>query len=79
MVAHAREVADTYLFAETAIEQEPRWAMTLVELGEHEQALDMLEDMLSRPSALSVGLLRVQPEWDAIREHPRFQALLDLN
>lgn len=73
----AREIADTYLYAELALNSESRWAQTLVELSEYEQALDMLEDMMSRPPAISANLLRVQPEWDAIREHPRFQALLD--
>ncbi len=73
----AREIADIVVFKSIELNVEPRWAMTLMELGEHEQALDMLEDMLSRPSGISANLLRVQPEWDPIREHPRFQALLD--
>ncbi len=72
----AREISESYAFAELTLNAEPRWAMTLMELGEHEQALDLLEDMMSRPSAISVGVLNVQPEWDPIREHPRFQALL---
>lgn len=76
-MGRAMEVQDLFLAPEIRLNAEPRWAMTLVELGEHEQALDLLEDMMSRPSAMSVGLLTVQPEWDAIREHPRFQALLE--
>jgi TolB-like protein len=76
-MAHAQEAADTILSVYYRMNAEPRWAMTLVELGEHEQALDSIEDMLSRPSALSVNLLNLQPEWDAIRDHPRFQALLE--
>lgn len=76
-LAMARTAADELVTIHFRMEAEPRWAMTLVELGDHDQALDMIEDMLSRPSALSVNLLKVQPEWDAIREDPRFQALLD--
>jgi len=76
-MARAREAAETSLGAHVGLHAEPRWAMTLVELGEHDQALDLIEDMLSRPSALSVNLLNIQPEWDAIRENPRFQALLE--
>jgi serine/threonine-protein kinase len=75
-LARAREIAEIVNFASIELNMEPRWAMTLMELGEHEQALDMLEDMLSRPSGISANLLRVQPQWDPIRDHPRFQALL---
>lgn len=73
----AMEIADPYLWVSIIMNAEMRWAMTLVELGDHGQALDMIEDMLSRPSALSVNLLKVQPEWDPIRELPRFRALLE--
>ena len=33
-------------------------------------------DVLSVPSDLSVHILRLDPLWDPIRDHPRFQALL---
>jgi serine/threonine-protein kinase len=45
-------------------------------IGEYDAALDQIEYWLSRPSYLSVGLLRVDPIWDPIRDDPRFQALL---
>jgi tetratricopeptide (TPR) repeat protein len=73
----AREIAATYVLAEFALDAEPLWATTLVEVGEYEQALDLLEDMMSRPSAMSTGLLRIQPEWDPIRDQSRFQRLLE--
>jgi serine/threonine-protein kinase len=73
----AREIAATHVLAEFALDAEPLWATTLVEVGEYEQALDLLEDMMSRPSAMSTGLLRIQPEWDPIRDQPRFQRLLE--
>jgi TolB-like protein len=76
-MARAMEISAARPYAELTLNAEPRWAMTYVELGEHETALDMLEEMMSRPAAISVGLLTVQPEWDPIRENPRFQALLE--
>jgi serine/threonine-protein kinase len=51
-------------------------ARTYAVLGEREQAIDQLEFLLSVPSELSVPLLRADPEWDGLRDHPRFQALL---
>jgi adenine deaminase len=39
-------------------------------------AVDELERLLSRPSWLSVHMLRMDPLLDSIRGHPRFQALL---
>jgi serine/threonine-protein kinase len=50
------------------------WIYTLV--GNREAALDQLEILLSRPSHISVPLLRLDPRWDALREHPRFRQLL---
>ena len=46
-------------------------------VGEFELAVDQLEVLLSRPSALSVPWLRLDPTWDPLRDHPRFQALLE--
>jgi TolB-like protein/Flp pilus assembly protein TadD len=46
-------------------------------VGEREVALDQIEYLLSIPSQLTVGWLRVHPYWDPFRDHPRFQALLE--
>jgi serine/threonine-protein kinase len=46
-------------------------------VGEFDAALEQIEYWLSRPSYLSVALLRVDPIWDPIRGDPRFQALLE--
>ncbi len=51
-------------------------ARILTQAGEADAALDEIERLLSGPSLLSVHTLRLDPLWDPIREHPRFQALL---
>ena len=52
-------------------------AEVYVLVGEHDAAIDQLELLLSIPSLLSVQLLRVDPLWDPLRDHPRFQKLLE--
>ncbi len=44
--------------------------------GEHEKALDRLEPLLKIPYLLSPGWLRVDPTFDPLRKHPRFQSLI---
>lgn len=45
-------------------------------VGQYDRALERLEWLLSVPSWASVGLLRADPLWDPLRNHPRFKALL---
>jgi tetratricopeptide (TPR) repeat protein len=54
-------------------------ANTYLLLGDHSTALDLLEDLLSRPSGMSIGKLRQDPIYDPLRNLPRFQALLAKN
>jgi serine/threonine-protein kinase len=48
---------------------------TMVE--EYDAALDEIEYLLSIPWNMSVPWLRLDPWWDPLRDHPRFQALLE--
>ena len=51
-------------------------------IGEYEEAIYQLEYLLSIPSAeflwqsVSIPLLRLDPQWDLLREYPKFQRLL---
>jgi serine/threonine-protein kinase len=53
-------------------------AIIYMMIGDHEAALDQLEQLLSIPSEFSANLLRVDPFWDPLRSDPRFQTLLEL-
>ena len=51
-------------------------ALIYTQLGEVDEALDQLDLMLSIPSKFSVTVLRMDPRWDALRDHPKYQELL---
>jgi len=51
-------------------------ARILAEVGEHEDALLEIERLLAAPAYFSVHSLQLDPRWDPIRGHPKFQALL---
>ena len=46
-------------------------------VGEHKAAINHLETLLNIPSDMSQNLLRLDPKWDPLREHPRFIKLVD--
>jgi TolB-like protein/DNA-binding SARP family transcriptional activator/Flp pilus assembly protein TadD len=45
-------------------------------VGEHDAAIERLEYLLSIPGHLTVAWLRIDPAWDPLRKHPRFQKLV---
>ncbi len=47
-----------------------------VMVGEHDVAVDEIENVLSVPALLSVHWLRTDPLVDPLRDHPGFQVLL---
>jgi len=45
--------------------------------GWYDEAIDKLEQLLSIPSTdIHRNRLRISPDWDPLRGHPRFQALI---
>ena len=52
-------------------------ARIYVMVGKQSDAMDILEQLLSRPSELSVARLRLDPVWNPLREHPRFKKLIE--
>jgi TolB-like protein/cytochrome c-type biogenesis protein CcmH/NrfG len=53
-------------------------ARVYVRVGRGDDALEILEDLMSRPvrTVVSPALLRLDPEWGPIRAEPRFRRLL---
>ncbi len=45
-------------------------------VGEPEKAIDVLESLLRRPSNLSSAWLAINPYFEPLRQHPRFQKLV---
>src|SRR5881398_1299970 len=45
-------------------------------LGDNDRAIEVLDGLLSRPSAVTVEGLKVNPIWDPLRSDPHFQELL---
>jgi len=51
-------------------------AVIYAQVGEYDSAIDHIETLLTAPTFLSVSLLRLNPKWDPLREHPRFIKLI---
>jgi tetratricopeptide (TPR) repeat protein len=51
-------------------------AFTYTLVGEEDQAIDVIEQLLSISSDLTPAILRIEPRWDPLRHNPRFQKLV---
>jgi len=58
----------------------PEWVQNLAQIyvmvGEFDAALDQLEYLLSIPSWVTIPVLRFDPVWAPLRNHPRFKKLV---
>jgi TolB-like protein/Flp pilus assembly protein TadD len=58
----------------------PRWVEGLAEVyaltGEKAQAIELLGGLLSRPSDLTVPILKFDPRWESLHADPAFEQLL---
>ncbi|HEV8364494.1 MAG TPA: protein kinase, partial [Gemmatimonadaceae bacterium] len=68
----ATRTRDAYAFAETG----QYIAYTYLRLGEHDKALDVLDQLLRSPSWLSTAWLKNDPLLAPLKTNPRFQQLL---
>ncbi len=51
-------------------------AVILAQVGEVDQAFELLNDLIKVPNGPTPGTLRVEPEWDPLRNDPRFGRLI---
>ena len=52
-------------------------AAVSAKLGENESAIRQLESLVGIPNGPTPGTLRVEPEWDSLRDDPRFKKLAE--
>lgn len=53
-----------------------RSARTLGILGKQDESIDLLEMIVAIPAGPTIWDLRLHPQWDPLRENPRFQELV---
>jgi TolB-like protein/tRNA A-37 threonylcarbamoyl transferase component Bud32/Flp pilus assembly protein TadD len=45
-------------------------------VGEYDEAIRLIEDLMSTPGDLGIGALRLDPVWKPLRNNPKFQVLI---
>ncbi len=54
------------------------WMATIYEIvGDYDGALDQLEFLLSHPTIESVAKIEAFPQWDTLRDLPRYQEMIE--
>ncbi|MCK4413966.1 MAG: protein kinase [Candidatus Eisenbacteria sp.] len=78
-IREAKEASEICPVSRDAI-MGPNWIVELarsyVAIGESEAALDQIEYVLSIPCWLSVPFLKLDPDWDPLRGHPRYERII---
>jgi len=78
-VRHAREATRLFNYEVDAADSNfVNWFLlrTYVLAGRPDDAITQIEEMMSRPSFLGLGDLKLDPLYDELRDDPRFQALI---
>jgi NAD(P)-dependent dehydrogenase (short-subunit alcohol dehydrogenase family) len=57
-------------------EQTEMLAQVYAIVGEPEEAITLLDGLLSRPTNVTIATLKISPVWDNLRDNPRFHTLL---
>jgi hypothetical protein len=53
------------------------FANIYVMVGESDAAINQLDFLLFVPGEMSIPLLKLDPAWDPLRNHPRFKKLIE--
>ncbi|MFL6515538.1 MAG: tetratricopeptide repeat protein [Chthoniobacterales bacterium] len=78
-IAKARKAAEMLPVSQDAFDGPilaTNLALVYTLTGEIEQAVAELEKLRNLPNGPTSGLLRVEPQWQPLRQHPRFQAFI---
>ncbi|MFC1540308.1 protein kinase [Gemmatimonadota bacterium] len=78
-IEYGRQAVEVYSLKDDSFEgsnSETALAEILTQTGYYSEAIDILERLLKVPSLISTHLLRLDPRWEPLRDHQRFESLL---
>jgi tetratricopeptide (TPR) repeat protein len=78
-IAEAERAIELHVLAKDELQRRfstIRFASILARFAETDRALELLEQTTALPGGSSYGALKLNEEWDVIRDHPRFQKIL---